>query len=390
MPESASHSDRVPVVIIGAGQAGLAVAYHLERAGLAPAIDFIVLDRDPDAGGAWQHRWPSLRLDDAHRVGDLPGMRRDLGLSFETAPGDRPAGEVVSDYYRRYERFHHLHVRHRHEVTAVTRLETSATAAGEHARYRLTVRAPQGQYALLADVVVNASGTWGAPNIPYVPGIERFSGRQLHTQQYRSAAEFAGSRVAIVGGGTSAIGFVVELHDVARSVHWFTRRPVRFIDEPSLTMSGGRASVAAQDAAARAGRPLPSIVSTTDVPVTANMRALYQRGQLVPQPMFVRLDAAGAVLADGSHLDLDVIIWATGFRPDVAHLRPLRLQEPSGGIAVADGAALRDARILLAGYGPQASTISSARGARAVARHVIDLLADDGFPVGMHDDMPSD
>lgn len=217
------------MVVIGAGQAGLAVAYHLKHSGLRPGVDFVVLDRDPDAGGAWQHRWHSLRLDDAHRVSDLPGMRRDLGISFETAPGDQPAGEVVSDYYRRYERFHNLQVHHRHAVTAVSRVEAADTAAG---RYRLDVQTPGGAKTLFADVVINASGTWGAPNVPYLPGIERFAGRQLHTQQYVRADEFAGQRVAIAGGGTSAIGFIVELHDVARSVHWFTRRPVHFIDQP--------------------------------------------------------------------------------------------------------------------------------------------------------------
>src|ERR1700710_1016058 len=63
------------VVIVGAGPAGLSGAYHLQRRGLSPSSDFVVLDRGPGTGGAWQFRWESLRLGTAHRVNDLPGMR---------------------------------------------------------------------------------------------------------------------------------------------------------------------------------------------------------------------------------------------------------------------------------------------------------------------------
>src|SRR4051812_28642088 len=102
--------ERTRVVVIGAGQAGLSVAYYLRRLGLSPGSDFVVLDRGPSTGGAWQFRWRALRLGTAHRVNDLPGMA-DLGLSFETADRTAPARDVVSDYYDRYERFYDLRVR---------------------------------------------------------------------------------------------------------------------------------------------------------------------------------------------------------------------------------------------------------------------------------------
>ena len=97
------------VVIIGAGQAGLAVAYYLRRFELAPGADFIVYDRGPGTGGAWQHRWDALKLGSAHHVTDLPGMR-ELGLSFETADRTLPAKDIVGGYYRRYEEHFGLEV----------------------------------------------------------------------------------------------------------------------------------------------------------------------------------------------------------------------------------------------------------------------------------------
>src|SRR5690554_1693524 len=112
----------VSAVVIGSGQAGLAIAYHLSRRGLSLASDIAVVDRGPGAGGAWQHRWESLRLGDAHRVHDLPGMA-DAGLSFETAPQHIPAREVVADYYRQYEQHFGITVRRPVNVESVTRVD---------------------------------------------------------------------------------------------------------------------------------------------------------------------------------------------------------------------------------------------------------------------------
>ncbi|WP_461964002.1 NAD(P)-binding protein [Curtobacterium sp. 24E2] len=82
------------VVVIGAGQAGLSVGYHLRRLGLVPGTDLVLLDRAPSTGGAWQFRWEALRLGAAHRVHDLPGMRA-MGLQFDDADRSRPARDVV-------------------------------------------------------------------------------------------------------------------------------------------------------------------------------------------------------------------------------------------------------------------------------------------------------
>ena len=89
------------VVIVGAGQAGLSVGYYLRKLGLDAGNDFILLDRGPGAGGAWQFRWEALRLGYAHRVNDLPGME-ELELSFDTADRSAPARDIIADYYRRY------------------------------------------------------------------------------------------------------------------------------------------------------------------------------------------------------------------------------------------------------------------------------------------------
>jgi putative flavoprotein involved in K+ transport len=348
------------VVIVGAGQAGLAVAYYLRRFELVPGADFIIYDRGPTTGGAWQHRWDALKLGSAHRVNDLPGMP-ELGLSFDTADRLLPAKDIVAGYYRRYEEHYGLHV-HR-PVTVTSVFDRGADLIVQHTEGETATR-----------VVVNASGTWGAPFVPYYPGMNAFRGRHVHTSGYLSAGEFEGQSVVVVGGGTSAIGFLLELENVAASVTWATRRPVDFRDESELSIEGGVAAVAAQDAAARSGLALPSIVSGTGVPRTRRIAAGIERGVLVERPMFTAIEEDGVRWADGSFTPADAIIWATGFRPELRHLAPLKLREKSGGLTVASGASWQDPRIFLAGYGPQASTIGANRAGRVIARQIMAQL----------------
>ena len=101
------------VAVIGAGQAGLSAGYHLRRAGLAAGAGFVMLDRSPGPGGAWQFRWPSLTLSTVNGVHDLPGM------PLEVQDASRPASEVVSEYFARYERTFDLNVRRPVHVSAV-------------------------------------------------------------------------------------------------------------------------------------------------------------------------------------------------------------------------------------------------------------------------------
>lgn len=359
------------VVVIGAGQAGLSVGYHLRRLGLVPGTDLVLLDRAPSTGGAWQFRWEALRLGAAHRVHDLPGMRA-MGLQFDDADRSRPARDVVGEYYRRFEQHYDLRVRRPVSVSSVSRLDGD-TAAGALC---VTTRSADGtETRIRADVVVNASGTWGTPFVPWYPGRGVFRGRQLDTTDYRSAVEFARQDVVVVGGGTSAIGFLLELDGVARSTHWFTRRPMVWADTASLDLESAVAAVDEQDRAARAGEVLPSIVSGTGVPVSRRIRAGIDRGVLRDQPMFTRMDETGVVTADGTHVHADAVLWATGFRADLRHLAPLHLRTAAGGVVVVDGRSVDEPRLFLAGYGPQASTIGANRAGRLIARQVMDVLA---------------
>jgi len=353
------------VVVVGAGQAGLSVAYYLRRLGLDPGNEFVMLDRGPGTGGAWQFRWEALRLGYAHKVHDLPGMD-ELGVSFDTADKSIPAKDVVADYYARYEEHYGFQVVRPADVTKVEVTPTGFTVDFEGAF---------GSRQVSTLLVVNATGTWGAPFVPYYPGMNEFRGRHLHTSEYRDAEAFRGQNVIVVGGGTSAIGFLLELEEVAEQLTWVARRPVEFLDNQDLNIEGGQSAVALQDEAAREGRALPSIVSTTGVPRSRRIQAGIDRGLLLARPMFSTIEPDGVRWSNGAFRKADAIIWSTGFRPELRHLAPLKLREKSGGIAVGKNVSWKNPRIFFAGYGPTASTIGANRAGRSIARQVVATLS---------------
>ena len=353
------------VVVIGAGQAGLSVGYYLRRLGLDPGNDFVLLDRGPGTGGAWQNRWEALRLGYAHRVNDLPGMD-ELGISFDTADRQQPAKDVVADYYARYEEHYDLKVVRPANVTKVTQ---------DLDGFNVTFDGEFGTRDVTTEILVNASGTWGSPFIPWYPGLKSFEGRHVHTTEYVDAAEFAGQSVVVVGGGTSAIGFLLELENVAEKLTWVSRRPIEFLEDGELNLEARQSAVQLQDEAAKAGRALPSIVSGTGVPRTRRIQAGIDRGLLHARPMFASIEPDGVRWANGAFQKADVIIWSTGFRPELRHLAPLKLREKEGGVVIAQGAAWKDPRIFFAGYGPQASTIGANRAGRFIARQAIASLS---------------
>ena len=353
------------VVVIGAGQAGLSVSYYLRRLGLDPGHDFVVLDRGPGTGGAWQFRWEALRIGSAHKINDLPGLD-ELGLSFETADRHAPAKDVVADYYKQYEDHYKFQVVRPADVLEVENLEDNLL---------VTFTDGEDEQSVSTETVVNATGTWGAPFIPWYPGLKSFEGKHVHTNDYTSAEDYAGQSVIVVGGGTSAIGFLLELENIAGETTWVSRRPIDFLEDGGLNLEARVEAVQKQDEAARAGRALPSIVSGTGVPRTRRIQAGIERGVLTPRPMFSSIEPDGVRWIDGAFQKADAIIWSTGFRPELRHLSPLKLREKEGGVSVGSGVSFKDPRVFFAGYGPQASTIGANRAGRMIARQVVATLS---------------
>jgi cation diffusion facilitator CzcD-associated flavoprotein CzcO len=351
---------KVEILVIGAGQAGLSAAYHLKKRGLAPDRGFVVFDQAPEPGGAWQFRWPSLTLSTVNRIHDLPGMR--FSDAVETDAGQVQASVAVPRYFAAYEKAFGLPVYRPIRVRVVC--ERGGRLRIETDRMDVSARG-----------IINATGTWETPYVPVYPGAERFAGRQLHTKDYRSAAEFAGKHVVVVGAGISAIQLLDEISRVTTTT-WVTRRPPKFREGP-FDEQAGRAAVAMVEDRVRRGLPPTSVVSVTGLPVTPAIQAMRDRGVLNRLPMFSEIVEDGVRWTDGTALSADVILWCTGFRSSLDHLAPLQLRGPDGGIVMTGRLATqvaKDPRIHLVGYGPSASTIGANRAGAAAASELMDYL----------------
>ena len=367
----------VDVVVIGAGQAGLAAAHHLRRAGLVAVgsdgweradATFVVLDENPSPGGAWQHRWPALTMAAAHHVHDLPGMG-------QPAPdADELASRAVPAYFGQYEEVFDLRVQ---RPVRVDRVQDDGAG-------RLLVRSrpsasPDDAVVWRARGLVNASGTWTKPFWPAYPGQAAFRGRQLHVRDFRTPEELADGPVVVVGGGTSAVQLTLLLAPLTPTT-WVTRRPPQWRDE-EFTPELGREAVAQVDERTRAGLPPSSVVAVTGLPLTPAYRAGIESGVLAARPVFDRIapdgvvwdrvEPAGGGWVDGpAFVPARTILWATGFRAALDHLAPLGLRGPGGGIVMDGTRAVADPRVQLVGYGPSASTLGANRAGREAVRNL--------------------
>ncbi len=337
-------------MVIGAGQAGLSSSFHLTKRGIA----HIVLDANSRPGGAWQHRWDALTMHDVHRVADLPDE------PIPDAADDDRANVFVPAYFSSYERQFDLPVIRPVQVRAVREIDGL-----------LRVASDDGEWT--ARTIINATGTWSHPFIPYYPGAETFVGEQLHTVDYPGPEHFRGKRVLVVGGGASAVQFLGAIRPLTDTL-WVTRRePVWRTGEFNAEI--GREVVAKVEERVRQGLPPRSVVSVTGLMLREQEREASLLGAYARRPMFARIEPDGVRWADGSFEHVDVILWATGFRPAIEHLAPLRLRSPRGGIQLDGTTAVADPRVQLVGYGPSASTIGANRAGRVAARGVAKWLA---------------
>jgi putative flavoprotein involved in K+ transport len=339
-PAPRSTSREVDVAVIGGGQAGLATGFYLRRAGMVPGTDFVILDAGKAPGGAWPRMWDGLRLFSPSSFSSLPGW---MMPSWNDAVLGYPPRDHVVKYLSAYEARYGLAVLRTHRVERVTR-------ADDDPRRRLLVTA--GELTVAARAVVSTTGIWDRPFWPAYPGMAEFAGRQLHAADYRIPDEFAGQRVAVVGGGNSAAQILAEVSTVADTT-WVTPRPPRFLPDDV----DGRALFATARARIKAleeGRDHAGVAGLGDIVMVASVKDARDRGVLKAQPMFARLTATGLVWADGTVQAVDAVIWCTGFRPALRHLRGLGLRTERGRVAVGGGSgtqARAERRLYLVGYG---------------------------------------
>jgi putative flavoprotein involved in K+ transport len=295
------------VAVVGGSQAGLAVGYHLAQRGLR----FVILDAGPEIGHVWRSRWDSLKLFTPGQYSGLPGM------AFPSPKDTYPSKDDVAQYLQRYASALDLPVRLNAKVTSLTERDGAYVVATADEEFT-------------ASQVVVATGPFQVPFVPPIAGDLDQSVVQIHSADYRGPAQLPEGHVLVVGGGNSGFQIAEELAATRKVDLAVGQRvpslPQRFLGRDLFWWLSGIGFMRVSTDS-RLGRRL----AQRDVLIGSSPRRLRRSGVT----MRARLASAvgrRAVFEDGSGLDVDAILWATGYRSDFSWIDIPRIKDESGRI----------------------------------------------------------
>jgi len=291
-PTDRMSPERREVVVVGGGQAGLAIGYFLARQGR----DFVILEAAEEPAAAWRERWDSLQLFTSARYNSLPG------LAFPGDPDSYPGRDAVAGYLTDYVRHFDLPVALDSRVRSIQRANSGYAVALDDRIYE-------------AEQVVVATGPFQAPFVPAMAQRLDTKVVQLHSTAYRRADSIPQGRVLVVGGGNTGFQIAAELSD-SHEVHLSigsrqTPLPQRILGR-DLFWYLERTGLIRKSTASRVGRRLAG----RDTLIGSSPRVLRRRHGVRLHKRAV--DAAGSTMRfdDGTTLDVGSVLWATGFRLD--------------------------------------------------------------------------
>lgn len=335
------------VVVIGAGQAGLACGWHLKQQGL----NFLILDEQSQPGGNWRNYYDSLELFSPAAYSSLPGM------PFLGAPGHYPARDEVVRYLEQYADLFQLPILQGAQVTRVDQEDEG-----------FQISAANGQ-RFLARAVVVASGAFSRPYIPNTPGLESFSGTRLHSADYRNADAFSGQRIVVIGAANSAVQIAYDLAKVA-TVTLATREAIRFAPQRIL---GADFHTWLKWTGLEKTRWLND--QSTPVLDDGTYRKALKAGYFNQTAMFTQVTSTGVVWADRQHEVVDSLVFATGFRPNLPFLEGLPVIDERGHVTQRDGRAVHVPGLYFVGLPKQRNFASATlRGVGPDAGHILPHL----------------
>jgi 4-hydroxyacetophenone monooxygenase len=199
------------VVIIGAGMSGIVAGHRFLQAGCTVTV----FEKDSAIGGTWlENAYPGCRVDVAnHLYAYSFGERRNW-------PNTQSTRAELLEYFQAIASSTGV-AAHIHCSTAVTALSYDESTK----TWNVTVRGPEGERTVVADVVISSVGQLNHPKLPQLPGMDRFQGPSFHTARWREDVDLSGKRVAVVGTGSTGIQVISEIAKVAKSVTIFERTP---------------------------------------------------------------------------------------------------------------------------------------------------------------------
>lgn len=310
---AASTAEQFNVVVVGGGQAGLAMGYHLRQLAADIPLNFIILDAHDQIGGAWANRWDSLTLFTPAAYTNLPGF---------PFPADDPLhlphrDEVIA-YLQEYARLFELPVRLNTRVNEIRRI------AGK--QYALDTSSGQ----IIASQVVVATGAFQTPRIPPLaaelsPDIVHF-----HSSRYRSPDQLPAGDVLVVGAGNSGAQIALELAQRGGKVYLSGRDvgslPRTFLGR-DIYWWLYKLGIATARRDSFIGRRLTERIMKQGGALIGISNEQIEAAEIMRVPKLVGVRGGLPVLADGFMPAVSSIIWCTGYQPDFGWIKGLKRDE---------------------------------------------------------------
>ena len=284
-------SQRSDVLVVGGGQAGLSAGYYLSRA----HVPFVILDAERRVGDVWRRRWDTLELFTTARYSELPG------LTFPGNPERFPGKDDVADYLEHYARTFELPVCTDSRAASLERADGGyrvTTASGTHE----------------AEYVIVATGAYQRPNIPPIAEQLGREVTQLHSADYRNPEQLPDGPVLVVGAANSGAQIAEDLaatHRVYLSHGSRLPHLPRRVLGKSLHWWGDHLGLIAAPLDSWRGR-----TQRGELLVGAGLRRRAQRHGIELLGRTVDAEGTTARFEDGRTLEVDSVVWATGFRPN--------------------------------------------------------------------------
>lgn len=300
------------VLVIGAGPAGVATAYALEKAG----ISYKIIDRADKIGNTWASLYPTLTLNTSRYFSHMPGK------PFPKSYGLFPTGKQYHAYLMDFVNEHNFNI---HLGISVNRVSRDGNFW----------RVESSEGTCLYKIVISATGIWNSPIMPDIDGMDEFSGELYHAHDFQDTNQAKDRRVLVVGNGPSGIDISVAAGDVAKKSYITIRNGVVMKRRYPLGLTHHAWLLLAEKLPESCCRPLMKWLGSFNFGDTSRyglnppppgsegmtgyagdeLLKAVKSGKVTPVSAPIKFEGNYAILADGERLEVDTVIMATGYQP---------------------------------------------------------------------------
>jgi cation diffusion facilitator CzcD-associated flavoprotein CzcO len=302
------------------------MAYFLRRA----KSDYLILDDSKLPGGSWNRTWEGLKLFSPSEFCSLSGWR------MPKSENEYPTKDEFIDYLNEYDKKYEVPIVRPVKVKSIVKSGNIFEIETDKDKYRATT-------------VVSATGTAQCPYIPEYPNQVEFTGEQVHSVDYRTPLSFAGQKVLIIGGGNSGAQVLAEISLVAEA-KWVTLEEPNFLPKEIDGRYLFNQATAKYQQMLKGEKTEQRKASLSDIVMVESVRDAEKRGDLKSVRPFKEFYSDGVVWNDGEKEVFDTVVWCTGFKANLEHLKSLNIVK-NGRIRTKGTQSVEVPGLWLLGYG---------------------------------------